>query len=110
MRLRDRVDILHAAEKVDRYGQTLPDWTNATVTAAGLPADVHYTTTALLASPGRTAMVEELRAVVEPRPFDPTWDRLRWRGDSYAADGPAMIRRRNGIDHHLTIPLKRVTG
>ena len=60
--------------------------------------------------PGRQAMVEELRAVIPPIDFDPVLNRLRWRGTDYTNDGPPMVRRLNGRDHHLTIPIKAVAG
>ena len=112
MRLRDEVDVLRAGEHEDDFGNgIMPDWYNGVTTvASAVPAEVVFTTVATYNDDGRNALIEELRAVVEPMDFDPVWNRLRWRGEVYMTDGPPMIRRRNGTDHHLTIPLKQVNG
>lgn len=94
MRLTDKVDVLTSTDAL---------------VAAGVRAEVHYTTTAAIVSAGRTAIVEELRCVIEPIQFGNDY-RIRWRGKVYSSDGAAMVRRRNGRDHHLTIPLRYVSG
>ena len=110
MRLTDRIQVIEATVTTDRYGNPVEDWTNPTVTAE-LPAEVAYTTVALNTEGGtRTQLVEQLRAITEPFDYTPGTQRIRWRGEDYTNDGPPMVRRRNGSDHHLTIPLQRVTG
>jgi hypothetical protein len=106
MILRDRVDVVQkTVVVVDGFEQV--DWT---VVATNVPAEVSFTTVAVVQDTGRTALVEELRAVIEPRDFDAATHRLKWRGKTYMANGPAMVRRRGGRDHHLTIPIRDVAG
>lgn len=110
MRLRDKIEIITALTYEDSHGNDVVDWANPIIVAT-YPAYVGYTSTALnTAEPGRTAFVEELRAITPAFNFDPVAHRLRWKGTSYLPDGPAMLRRRNGRDHHLTIPIKAVHG
>lgn len=97
MRLADEVEILRAP------------WT-APVVVATLPAEVHYTTVAQITTDGRNALVEELRCIIEPYDYDALASRIRWRGEMYENEGPPMVRRFKGEDHHLTISLRRVTG
>lgn len=108
MRLRDRVDILRAKVTYDQYGEKATDWKNPVVVAT-VPAVVAYATVSRTISPGVNAYVEELRAVMPVSAFDASTDRLRWRGLVYTADGLPMVRRRNGVDHHQTVVLKRVS-
>ncbi len=110
MRLTDRIQVIEATVTTDRYGNLVEDWTNPTVTA-DLPAEVVFTSVALNTEGGmRTQLVEQLRAITEPFDYTPGTQRIRWRGEDYTNDGPAMIRRRGGRDHHQTLPLTRVTG
>lgn len=109
MWLRDAVQVITARVVTDEYGDTTTDWGDPVVVTE-LPAQVSYATVANVTTDGRNALIEELRAIVEPYPFDPLVHRLRWRGQMYTTDGPPMVRRRNGEDHHLTIPLRLVTG
>lgn len=112
MILTDRVEFLTAGVEEDPYsGETVVSW-EVGVTSRFLPAHVSYATVAVVSGdlPGRQAMVEELRAVIPPVDFDPFMNRLKWRGTTYTNNGPAMVRRLNGRDHHLTIPLKAVAG
>lgn len=97
MRLHDEVEIIRAP------------WT-APVVVATLPAEVHYTTVANVTTDGRNALIEELRAIIEPYNYDPLAHRIRWRGEMYTNDGPPMVRRLHGQDHHLTISMRLVTG
>lgn len=112
--LRDRVEILRAGVVEDPYsGETTISWTTGVTVQTVLPAQVSYTTTAVVSTPdqpGRNALVEELRAVIPPFDFDPELNRIRWEGTDYTNDGPPMVRRIGGRDHHLTIPMKVVTG
>ena len=110
MRLTDRVDVLDPTWVTDPYsGEQTADWTNPVTVAANVPAEVAYTTVSLMTADGRNALVEELRAVLPPGTLD-DGNRLRWRGNVYVNDGPVMVRRRNGADHHVTVPIKLVTG
>jgi len=78
---------------------------------ATLPAYVGYTSTALNTSEdGRTAFVEELRALLPAFNYNPAAHRIRWNGTLYQSDGPGMLRRVRGRDHHLTVPIKAVAG
>ena len=108
MRLRDQVEVLAATRHEDRYGDVWWDWDLPTVVAT-VPAYVGYVTVDRDIDPGVNALIEELRAIVRAIPFDPNANRLRWRGQMYTNDGPPMVRRRNGVDHHLTIRLRAVT-
>lgn len=108
--LTDRVDVVAATETVDGYGNVVRTWDPPVVVAVNVPAIVTYVTSAIVSTGGRQAIVEQLRAVIEPREFDPVTNRLVWRGQHYDTDGAPMIRRENGQDHHLTIPLKLVSG
>ena len=111
MRLNDRVDILAPTMVLDPYsGETAANWAQPITIATNVPAEVSFTTIATIVTADRNALVEELRAIIEPRAFDPALNRLRWRGNTYTTNGPPMIRRRAGVDHHLTIPMKLVTG
>lgn len=109
MRLRDEVEVITANVHTDIYGNEVYDWYTP-IHVATLPAEVVFTTVAAIHTDGRNALVEELRAILEPFDYDPVAHRLRWKGKQYANEGPPMIRRRNGTDHHLTIPLKQVNG
>lgn len=109
MRLTDVVTVLSAPVLEDTHGNEVQDWTNPT-TVATLPAEVSYTTVATVTEGGRNALIEELRAITPPYPFDASTQRIAWRGRQYAVDGPPMVRRRHGADHHLTIPLRDVVG
>jgi len=110
MRLRDQVEIIEALIYQDSHGNDVVDWANPVVVAT-YPAYVGYTATALnTGEVGRTAFVEELRAITPAFSFNPARYRLRWKGGVYLPNGPAMLRRRNGRDHHLTIPIKAVAG
>lgn len=110
LRLRDKVEIVTADTYEDGHGNTEYDWDNPIVVGT-LPAYVGYTTTGLFAGEdGRTAFVEELRAITPAFNFDPVAHRLRWKGETYLPNGPALLRMRNGRDHHLTIPIKAVNG
>lgn len=110
MRLRDTVNVIAGTVTEDEFGNQITTWDPPTVVASDVPAEVSFTTVATFNDLGRQALIEELRAIIEPRAFDPVLNRLQWRGSTYQTDGPPMIRRRNGADHHLTIPLKLVTG
>lgn len=111
--LRDTVEILQAGVEEDPYsGETVSDWTTATVVAT-LPAQVGHTTTAIISTPdqpGRNALVEQLRAIIPPFDFDPEIHRIIWRGTAYTNNGAPLVRRLGAADHHLTIPLKLVGG
>lgn len=72
------------------------------------PANVSYQLTELQQEPGRTDLLEELRAIVQLQEWDSTTMRIKWDGRMFYSDGPALIRRRNGRTHHLTIPLRYV--
>ena len=109
MQLLDRVEILDAAESTDAFGNAVQDWSAPTVVAR-VRAHVSYRAVAVVADGGRMAMIEQLRAIIDPFPFEEARHRIRWRGSIYMADGPEMVRRRNGVDHHLTIPLRAVSG
>jgi len=81
------------------------------VTLATLPAYVGYQTAGIDNSEvGRTAFIESLRVILPACSFEATAHRIRWRGELYLADGPAMLRRRRGRDLTLTVPIKAVTG
>lgn len=108
MRLRDRVEIVAARITEDQYGDRVVDWGDPIVVAS-VRAQVGYMSVAKLVAAGVDSLVEELRAVMEMTPLNVDSDRLRWRGNVYAADGPPMIRRRNGVDHHMTVVLKRLS-
>ncbi|CAG7845775.1 hypothetical protein USB125703_02050 [Pseudoclavibacter triregionum] len=108
MRLRDKVEIIAAKVVTDQYGETTTDWRTPVVVASA-PAQVGYMSVAQLVAPGVNSFVEQLRAVMPVVPFDSSKNRIRWRGKVYAADGQAMIRRRNGRDHHMTLVLKALT-
>lgn len=100
MILRDTVEI------VDQAGITLES----------LPAHVGTTKAARgNASDESLYLVEELRAVLPVREVvaDPTGTnadgtRFRWRGALYRAESAAMVRRRAGKDHHMTVILERI--
>lgn len=112
MILTDHVELLTAGTEEDPYsGETTVSWTVG-VTSTLLPAHVSYASVSVTngGMPGRQAMVEELRAVIPPVDFDPIVNRLRWNGTDYTNDGPPMLRRINGRDHHLTVPLRAVNG
>ena len=113
MILRDRVEIITGTLVEDPYsGESYIDWTVPVVEAI-LPAHVSHTTTAVVSTPdqpGRNALVEELRAIIPPFSFDPEVHRIRWEGTDYTNDGAPMVRRIGGRDHHVTIPMKVVTG
>lgn len=98
MRLADEVEIIRAP------------WT-APVVVATLPAEVHYTTVGIVNgdSLGSLNFKEELRAIIEPFDYDPAVHRIRWDGKTYVNEGPPMIRRLKGEDHHLTITLRLAT-
>lgn len=104
--------ILHDRIEVLRVPDGTPDGTvlgpGATV-AAVLPAHVGHSSVMAADEPGAAVqVVEELRAIIEPWPWDHTTHRARWRGVEYRDDGPPMVRRKRGRDHHFTIRLKRV--
>lgn len=103
--LHDRVEILAVPPDT-------PDGTvlgpGATVVAV-LAAHVGHTAVMQADDPGAAVQVkEQVRVMVDPWPFDHRAHRVRWRGTEYRPDGPAMVRRRRGEDHHLTIPVERV--
>lgn len=73
-------------------------------------ANVSYQLTERSPEPGRVVLVEELRAIVQLPEWDSTTMRLKWNDRMFYSDGPALVRRKNGRTHHLTIPLTHVTG
>lgn len=79
-----------------------------TVTGRGtFPANVSYTTVGIATSTaGAKSEVEEIRVMLDPLAYDAGTMRITWNGNTYKADGPALIRRRDGRTHHVTIPLK----
>ena len=108
--LHDEVEIITADSYTDPGGDEVIDWNNPVV-AATLPAYVGYQTAGLDNSEvGRTAFIEELRVITPAFNFQPPDHRIRWRGEAYLPNGPAMLRRRRGRDLTLTVPIKLVTG
>ncbi len=108
MRFNDTVDVLEATA-VDDHGTTVYDW-SLPVVVATLPAHVGHVSVAVFVEPGSGAMVEQLQVIVEPFAYNPARQRFDWKGHLYVNDGPPMLRRRNGADHHLTIALQPVDG
>ena len=97
----------HLNDTVDIVGQSGTGWD---VTLATLPAYVGYQTVGIDSEVNRTAFLEALRVILPACSFDATLHRIRWRGELYLPDGPAMLRRRRGRDLTLTVPIKFVTG
>ena len=108
--LRDRIDIIAPTMVEDPYsGETTLDWSHPVTVASDVPAAVQYATVATLNTDGRNALIEELRAIIGPRAFSASNNRIVWQGVTYQTDG-VMVRRFNAADHHLVIPLKLVSG
>lgn len=106
MRLTDEVEVWKAGvPALDRYGNTVPGDYGYVSTHR---ANVSYTLTEREAEPGRVDLKEELRALVQLQEWDSSTMRLKWNGRMFYSDGPALVRRRNGRTHHLTIPLSYV--
>lgn len=106
-RLNQPITVLTAGSKVDRYGNTVVDWT----TPASRAADAWVV---------QTGSIEELIgrdstttvAVVLLAPTDPitSKDRVQVNGVTYEVDGvPDTMNGRNGV-HHIQVRLKDVEG
>ncbi len=102
MRLTDRVEISTLEVFEGPWGPV------ETETARGTyRANVHYTTVGIATSEaGAKSEAEEIRVILDPMPYDAATMRIVWNGRTYTPNGPAMIRRRDGQIHHVTIPLK----
>ncbi|WP_402371399.1 hypothetical protein [Isoptericola rhizosphaerae] len=108
--LRDTIEIVTPEATYDEGTDTWSyDWGTPTVVAT-LPAYVGYTAASLELEPGRAAFIESLRVITAAFNFQPTKHRIRWKGETYLPDGPALVRNRGNRAHHLTIPIKAVTG
>lgn len=96
MRLDDTVDVVTAADGAF---------------VMKLDAHVGQAASGLSINGNDVFAVNELRAIV------PAWDdldiaahRVRWRGVVYLIDGPPMVRRQHGRDHHMTLRLTTQTA
>lgn len=50
---------------------------------------------------------ERLQAVIPPTEGIEDMTPIEWRGESYVANGPPIVRRKAGKDHHMTVTLRR---
>lgn len=100
MNLRDTIDVVRKSD-----GQTVLE---------GVPAHVGYRS--ILSGSNEAgrpwALDETLEAITRPLSDVPNWTtrQIRWRGTLYDMDGPPMVRRQHGRDHHMTFRLQRQTG
>ncbi|WP_409485140.1 hypothetical protein [Arsenicicoccus dermatophilus] len=108
MRLADRIELVTGRKYVDDLGNDAVSWDDPQATVM-LPAQVTYASTALDAK-GKFVLSEELRVICPPVTFDPQTQRLRWRGQWYTGAGEALIHMRGATPHHVTIPIKQITG
>ncbi|MTB72788.1 hypothetical protein GGG17_12610 [Arsenicicoccus sp. MKL-02] len=109
MKLSDQIEIVTARTWEDGFGEVQYDWAHPTLVWT-LPAQVTYLSTALNDGGGDFMLSQELRVIVPVVGFDAAKHRVRWRGTLYQANGQPLIRMRGGTPHHLTIPIKLVTG
>ncbi len=109
MRLTDSVEVfVQGVGGWDAHGNDIP---GELVSQGIFPANVSFQMVERSYDGGATArMIEQLRAILPPMEYDPATMQIKWDGNLYTNDGPPMQRRRNGRTHHLTIPLKLVSG
>lgn len=99
MRLDDRVDFVLATDHERTEHSSVPAYVyfQGVLDTSRQPSAVVY--------------VEQLRVMLAPKsPYIHHRHAVRWRGDTYEADGPPIIHRQHGRDHHLTLQLKRETA
>lgn len=108
MRLRDSVEIWEQVPTGELDSHRNPIIGPPTFVAS-VPAALSYTSAEADPYGGRTGYLEQLRVILAPFDYDVFTMHIRWRSQKFTNDGPPMIRRRNGKDHHLTIPLKKFT-
>ncbi len=108
MRLSDRVEIITGVTTIDDLGNDVIDWSGAGGITRS-PAHVTYVSTAVDAS-GAFQLSEELRIVLPPMTYDPATQRIRWRGKTFTANGDVLLRMRGGTLHHITVPVREITG
>ena len=112
MILNDQVQILTPQTEEDPYSDPptqVPRWDLPPASITTVRAAVTSRSVALRVVTGAGfTLDEQLVALIEPIPgIELAHDthRIRWRGRDYAIDGRPLVRRRNGADHHWTIPL-----
>ena len=107
----ETVEILGPTEVEDPYsGEMTHSWDPAVVVATIDDAFVGYTSVMETTTPGRVQTVEQLRAILDTEVPILGHYRLRWRGNTYTVEGPALVRYLHGEQHHVTVQLKAVTG
>lgn len=71
------------------------------------PAYVFYQSSLAMKGAGVIGVMDQLRAIVQPLPFDLVGevDQIEWRSKTYTLTG-ALTRRSRGSTHHLTLELE----
>lgn len=101
------VTILTAAEEIDRYGNTVKDWTAATsVVTKGWVSQRTQTEE----RERREAQVSDWILFLEPDETITGENRVSWAGITFEVDGPANPAWSPRGAHHLEVPLRVVAG
>jgi len=107
-RLNQTVTVLTAATKVDRYGNTVVDWSNATSRTASAWVAQTGSTEELLSRDSTTTVAVVFLAADDPIT---ALDRMTVDGVTYEVDGvPNPANGRMGAVHHIVVRLKDVEG